>query len=70
MLLVQVYRNLRVTPASESVAFGAQLLSDRVVSIELTVHDGMYVTFGIMERLLSFRAQVDNGETVVAKSWR
>jgi hypothetical protein len=67
MLFVQIYCDLGIALASKLVAFCDELVSNFVVTIKLAIHDGMHIAFSIVERLLSFGSQVDNGKTVVAE---
>jgi hypothetical protein len=68
VFFVQIYRNLGVAFAAKLVALGTELVSDLSVAVEFAINDSMYIAFCIMERLFSFRIQVDDRKTIVSKS--
>lgn len=67
MLLVEINRNLGVAFALELVTLGLQILANRVMAVEFSVDDHVYLALRIVERLLSFGGEIDNSETVVAE---
>jgi hypothetical protein len=68
MLSVQVNRDLGIALAAEIVAFGDELFSDLVVAVKLAIDHSVYIAICVMEWLLRFRVQINNGETIVTKS--
>lgn len=70
VFFVQKYCNLGVTLALEFVTLFNKVLSNGVITIKLAVDHGVDVAFRIVEWLLSFRIQVDNGQTIVAESYQ
>jgi hypothetical protein len=68
MLSVQVNRDLGIALAAEIVAFGDELFSDLVVTVKLAIDHSVYIAICVMEWLLRFRVQINNGETIVTKS--
>jgi hypothetical protein len=67
MFFVQIYCNLGIALASELVTFGDELFSNLVMAIKLAIHDGVHVTFSVVEWLFTFGGEVDNGKSVVAE---
>ena len=68
-MFVQRDHNLTITSSLELVAgLRDQLLSDPLMIIKFSVDYGMHSILGVVERLRAVRAQIVDGQPVVAES--